>query len=101
MLDIGKAMVLLQEEKYPFFSEEQLEAMCSLYDDMNEMCYFACLMKADAQDIKIGPIEIKNNSEMWKNLASMFYKKWMANPTDSNSHSKPLTGRCVRRADEY
>ena len=27
MLDIDKAMVLLQEEKYPFFSEEQLEAI--------------------------------------------------------------------------
>lgn len=102
MLDVEKAMVLLQEEKYPFFSEEQLEAMCSLYDDMNEMCYFACLMKADAQDIKIGPIEIKNNSQMWKDLASMFYKKWMTNPENSDSQStRSLTGRCIKRADEY
>ena len=100
MLDVEKAMGLLQEEKYPFFSEEQLEAMCDIYDDMNEMCYFACLMKADAQDIEIGPIKIKNNSQMWKDLASMFYRKWMTNSQNSNSHSKSMS-RCLKRADEY
>ena len=100
MLDVEKAMVLLQEEKYPFFSEEQLEAMCDIYDDMNEMCYFAGLMKADAQDIEIGPIKIKNNSQMWKDLASMFYRKWMTNSQNSNSHSKSMS-RCLKRADEY
>ena len=100
MLDVEKAMVLLQEEKYPFFSEEQLEAMCNMYDDMNEMCYVACLMKADAQDIEIGPIKIKNNSQMWKDLASMFYRKWMTNSQNSNSHSKSMS-RCLKRADEY
>ena len=74
--------------------------MCDIYDDMNEMCYFACLMKADAQDIEIGPIKIKNNSQMWKDLASMFYRKWMTNSQNSNSHSKSMS-RCLKRADEY
>lgn len=102
MLDMEKAMILLQEENYPFFSEEQLEAMCEMYDDMNELCYVGCMMKADAQDITIGPITIKNNSEMWKNLANTFYKKWMSNPSSSsNSSSKSLTGKCIGRSDEY
>lgn len=59
MLNVEQAKIFLQEENYPYFSDDQLEAMCNLYDDMNELCYVACMMKADAQDITVGPISIK------------------------------------------
>ncbi len=101
MLNVEQVKIFLQEENYPYFSDDQLEAMCNLYDDMNELCYVACMMKADAQDITVGPISIKNNSQMWQNLAQMFYKKWMANPSGASTISKSLTGKCVGRADEY
>ncbi|WP_276629188.1 hypothetical protein [Terrisporobacter hibernicus] len=55
MLNVEKVKVLLLEEKYPYFSDEQLESLCNMYDDINELCYIACKMKADAQDITIGP----------------------------------------------
>ena len=35
MLNVEQAKIFLQEENYPYFSDDQLEAMCNLYDDMN------------------------------------------------------------------
>lgn len=99
MLNVEKVKVLLLEEKYPYFSDEQLESLCNMYDDMNELCYIACKMKSDAQDITIGPITIKNNSNMWNNLADAFYKKWIT--SSSSKTSKSLTGKCAGRSDEY
>ncbi|MCC3868508.1 hypothetical protein [Terrisporobacter mayombei] len=99
MLDVEKVKVLLLEEKYPYFSDEQLESLCDMYDDMNELCFIACKMKADGQDVTIGPITIKNNSNMWNNLADAFYKKWVT--SSSSKVSKSLTGKCAGRSDEY
>lgn len=101
MLNVEKVKVLLLEEKYPYFSDEQLESLCNMYDDINELCYIACKMKADAQDITIGPITIKNNSNMWNNLADAFYKKWATSSSSNSNTSKSLTGKCVGRSDEY
>ncbi|MCR1821295.1 hypothetical protein [Terrisporobacter muris] len=101
MIDVEKVKVLLLEEEYPYFTEDTLESMCSMYDDINELCYIACTMKAKVDKIKIGPIEIASNADMWNNLANVFYKKYEASIKANSQNSKSLTGMCARRADEY
>ena len=96
MIAVNKVKILLMEETYPFFTDEELESMCEMYDDINELCYFACMMKADAQEITVGPISIKSNATMWRNLAKAFYRKW----TLSTNGGRSITGCVGGRADE-
>ncbi|MEG0408812.1 MAG: hypothetical protein RR623_08070 [Bacilli bacterium] len=96
MVDINKVKVLLLEDTYPFFTDAQLKTMCEIYTDINELCYIACMQKAQDEGITIGPITVKSNAVMWRNLGRTFQKKYLA----SRSNSGNKTG-CVGRADEY
>lgn len=97
MIDIKDVKVLLMEEEYPFFSDATLTSMCNLYDSINELCYVACTMKAKVDSITVGPITIPSNSEMWNNLANVFYKKYIKESKRVISYS----GYTVGRSDEY
>ncbi len=102
MIDSTVLATLLMEEQYPFFEDEQLEALGQLSDNINEVMYTACTMKAKADKIKVGPIEIENDASFWTNLADMYYGKWQDDLTlITNGKSRSLTGLIVGRADEY
>lgn len=99
MLDIQQLKTLLMEEQYPFFTDEQLNAIINSADSINEAMYTACVMKGRADTIKVGPIEIKNDAEYWGNLAAVYFKKWQ-DELNGIGKSASLSGFCVPRADD-
>lgn len=100
MLDPEILGMLLMEDQYPILSEDQLNYLCSTCDDINQACYLGCMMKARADKVKVGPIEIENDSTYWLNLANTFFLNWQDSKA-KNGVSRSITGRCIGRADEY
>lgn len=98
-INADELAVMLMEEQYPYFTDEQLEQLIKLYPNVNQLMYVACTMKAKVDKIKIGPIEIESNSDLWNGLAAMYLSQYEAD-LHSNA-SKSVTGKIMRRADEY
>ena len=98
MVDIATLRVLIMEDQYPVFTEEQLESMASVYDNIYQLAYICCLSKASADKITIGPISIENDASMWNNLALMFLQQYKDDI--ANGSGKSITGKVMRRADE-
>lgn len=93
--------MLIQEEKYPCFTDDQLNAYLALNNnDVNKTASKLCLLKADNEkSIKVGPIEIENaDSEYWQHLSEMY-----ANDSECTLSSVGSGGyykTSMRRADE-
>ena len=96
MVDKSKLSMLLMEEQYPILSNEQLELLCSMYDNIYQACYVGCTMKAQANKITVGPITIENDSNFWIQMANSFRLQWL----EDSKRSRSITGKCVGRADE-
>lgn len=99
-VSLEQIKLLLMEEQYPYFTDDQLNNMMQNYDNLNQMLYVACMMKAKVDKIKIGPIEIESNADMWNRLAQMYYAQYQ-NDLKEEGKTKSLTGKIMRRADEY
>lgn len=99
MVDIDMLKVLIMEDQYPTFTDEQLEAMAETYDNIYQLAYVCCLSKANAEKITIGPISIENDSTMWQNLAAMFLEQYQKDIGVTSSRQS-ITGKVMRRADE-
>lgn len=98
MVDIDSLKVLILEDQYPTFTDDQLEEMAKIYDNIYQLAYVCCLAKASADEITIGAIKIKNSSDMWNNMAAMFLKQYESDAGKSKVTS--LTGKVPRRVDE-
>lgn len=96
MVDIDKLKILIMEEQYPVFTDEQLQSMAEVYDNIYQLAYVCCLSKANADKITIGPISIENNPTMWNNLAAMFLKQYK----EDIGMISTITGKVMKRADE-
>lgn len=99
MVDVDTLKVLILEDQYPTFTDDQLEEMAKIYDNINQLAYVCCLAKASADEITIGAITIKNSADMWNNMAQMFldqYNKEIGNISKVTS----ITGKVPRRVDE-
>ena len=99
MVDIDMLKVLIMEDQYPTFTDEQLGAMAETYDNIYQLAYVCCLSKASAEKITIGPITIENDPSMWQNLAAMFLEQYQNN-TGATGSKQSITGKVMRRADE-
>ena len=99
MVDIDTLRVLIMEDQYPVFTDDQLESMAAIYDNIYQLAYVCCLSKASAEKITIGPISIENDPTMWTNLAAMFLQQYQDNIADGGT-SKSITGKVMRRVDE-
>lgn len=89
--------LLLQEKKYPYFSNEELSLMLeSNNNDVYATASKLSLMKADGdKKIKIGPIEIEGpGADYWINLS----KEYISKATSSSITSGYKTS--MRRSDE-
>ena len=84
------------EDQYPVFTDEQLEGMAEMYDNIYQLAYVCCLSKASAEKITIGPISIENDPTMWTNLAAMFLKQYK----EDIGMISTITGKVMKRADE-
>ena len=99
-MEIGLIKQLLMEEQYPYFTDTQLKNLSELYPNQNQLMYVLCSMKAKVDKIKIGPIEIESNADMWNGLAQMYLAQYQEE-MKANGTTKSLTGKIMRRADEY
>lgn len=100
MLDINQIGTLLMEEQYPILSDTQLTMLATTYDNIYQACYVGALMKAQTEDITVGPISIKSDSNFWKNLADSFYRQWQLDPIGAFSRGRSITGMTINRSDE-
>lgn len=96
MVDIDKLKILIMEDQYPVFTDDQLQSMAEVYDNIYQLAYVCCLSKANADKITIGPISIENNPTMWNNLAAMFLKQYK----EDIGMISTITGKVMKRADE-
>lgn len=99
MVDIDQLRVLIMEDQYPTFTEDQLESMATMYDNIYQLAYVCCLSKASAEKITIGPISIENDPTMWQNLATMFLQQYQ-NDIGTAGTKQSITGKVMRRVDE-
>lgn len=76
--ELNLLKILLQEKKYPYFSDEELEILL-INNDSNVYLTAAklSLMKADSdKETKIGPITIKGpGADYWINLSNEYSNK--------------------------
>lgn len=98
MVNIEQLKVLIMEDQYPTFTDEQLEAMAIMYDNIYQLAYICCLAKANADEITIGAIKIKNSADMWNNMAKMFLDQY--NRELKGGIGASITGKVPRRVDE-
>ena len=99
MVDIDKLRILIMEDQYPVFTDEQLEGMAEMYDNIYQLAYVCCLSKASAEKITIGPISIENDPTMWQNLAAMFLQQYQED-VGLTVTRQTITGKVMRRVDE-
>lgn len=99
MVDIDKLRILIMEDQYPVFTDEQLEGMAEMYDNIYQLAYVCCLSKASAEKITIGPISIENDPTMWQNLAAMFLQQYQEDIGTTGTR-QTITGKVMRRVDE-
>ena len=70
MVDIDKLRILIMEDQYPVFTDDQLEGMAEMYDNIYQLAYVCCLSKASAEKITIGPISIENDLKTKRRLST-------------------------------
>ncbi|MER0283494.1 hypothetical protein ABRY17_06305 [Clostridioides difficile] len=73
--NLDKLKLNLQEEEYPYFTDEQLQLLLESNDNnILKASWRGCLLKGATDDeIKIGPIETKSsNSSYWLTLADIY-----------------------------
>ena len=99
MVDIDKLRILIMEDQYPVFTDEQLEGMAEMYDNIYQLAYVCCLSKKKKKKITIGPISIENDPTMWTNLAAMFLQQYQENIGTTDTR-QTITGKVMRRVDE-
>jgi len=95
-LNVEVIKTMLMEDSNPTLTQAQLEMLAATYDNINEACYYGCLMKASSENITIGPISIESNTnDFWLKMADGFYRKFMREQNEEG-----LTGLSMRRSDE-
>ena len=98
-LDLLK--LLLQEEKYPYFTDEQLTALLEL--NQNNVYLTAsklCLIKADGDTkVTVGPITIESaGADYWITLNEQYSQ--MASQGDISSNGRKSYITSLTRSDE-
>ena len=100
-LNVEVIKTMLMEDSNPILTDQQLEMLAAMYDNINEACYYGCLMKATSmngasENITIGPISIEStSSDFWLRMADGFYRKFLREQNEEG-----LTGLVMRRSDE-
>jgi hypothetical protein len=96
--DLTHLKLLIQEKKYPYFTDEELIGFLSINTgNVKVTASKLCLMKADMEkSIKVGPITIENPSpEYWTNLSNQYLSE---SPIENTSNGYYNTS--MKRADE-
>lgn len=98
MLDLDKLKFNLQEKQFPYFEEEELQYLLEEYKTVNRASYEGCLIKAQDDSVKLGPINTPSNEKYWLRRANDFLSK--ARQEERVSNGGTSKGISFRRADE-
>lgn len=85
----------LQENQFPYFSEEDLTKLLTMYPNVNQASYEGCMIKAHDDSVKLGPINTPNNEKYWLRRANQFKRQYLE---DNRKSSGGVTS--WKRADE-
>jgi hypothetical protein len=98
--DLTKLKLLIQEKKYPYFTDEELTNYLEIYSDVNLTAAKLCLMKADMEkSIKVGPITIENpEPSFWINLSNQYMSEYQTSTGISTGTGYYKSS--MKRADE-
>lgn len=62
----------LQETNFPYFSEADLQLLLDQHETVKEASYQGCMIKAQDDSVKLGPINTVSNEKYWLRRARMF-----------------------------
>lgn len=104
MSDLELLKLLLQEEKYPYFTDEQLTSL--LLKNNNNVYLTAsdlCLIKADGDTkVTVGPITIESaGAEYWITLHERYSALAISNNEGASSGRKPYITSLNRSDERY
>lgn len=73
MTDLEILKFNLQESKYPYFSDEELQNLLELYETVERASYEGCMMKSVNDSMDLGSaLSIPDNSKYWLRMANKF-----------------------------
>ena len=89
----------LQETQFPYFSEEELETLLSMYPGINRASYEGCLIKSSNDSVSLGPINTPSNENYWIRRANHFKSLWVKEEREEQRKSNE-SSLSWKRADE-
>lgn len=90
----------LQETQFPYFSEEDLTTLISMYPNINRASYEGCLIKSSNDSVSLGPINTPNNEQYWIRRANHFKSLWVRDEREEQRKKGNGGGLSWKRADE-
>lgn len=89
----------LQESQFPYFSDDDLNTLLTMYPNINRASYEGCLIKSSNDSVSLGPINTPNNEQYWLRRANHFKALWNRDEREEQRASNG-GGLSWRRADE-
>ena len=89
----------LQESQFPYFSDDDLNTLLTMYSNINRASYEGCLIKSSNDSVSLGPINTPNNEQYWLRRANHFKALWNR---DERAEQRASNGGRLswKRADE-
>lgn len=89
----------LQESQFPYFSDDDLNTLLTMYPNINRASYEGCLIKSSNDSVSLGPINTPNNEQYWLRRANHFKALWNR---DERAERRASNGGGLswKRADE-
>lgn len=72
MTDLERLKFYLLEDKFPYFNDTDLENLLTEFTDVKIAAYEGCLIKAQDDSVKLGPISTVSNESFWLRRSGKF-----------------------------
>jgi len=72
MSDLEILRFNMQEEQFPYFTEDACQALLDQFETVKKASYEGCMIKAQDDSVKLGPINTTSNEKYWLRRARMF-----------------------------
>ncbi|MDI6617894.1 MAG: hypothetical protein QME45_04340 [Clostridiales bacterium] len=72
MSDLENLKNNLLEDKFPYFTDIDLQNLLTQFNTVQEASYQGCLIKAQDDSVKLGPINTASNEKFWVRRAKLF-----------------------------
>ena len=72
MSDLEILRFNMQEDQFPYFDEDACQALLDQFGTVKKASYEGCMIKAQDDSVKLGPINTTSNEKYWLRRARMF-----------------------------